>query len=422
MLNRILANDFTKNDLRFDLNRFMKEKGFLKSNLDGYTYIFDIILKAIETKEIPYFNITKKVFADIGKKYNKNVPNINYDVTKAIAYSNLANLYNSEAIAELYWDFLEQIYVKYYPENKEFRVYKRVSYVLKKNGFSSRNLEGYYYILYILFDSIINNTIPHRNINKTYYPKLAEIFNKKISAIDNNIRNAINKSNLKEKNTKLVIAKLFEESFIPSNSKIHETISLVLKKNGFLKNNLDGYNYLFSIFTKALEEDFMPFKNLTTNVYPQMAKKYGNTKENIERSITNAIKESNFKGTRNTIVIAELYNQICEIFYDSNNEEAYIKNVVTLVLKDNGFLKIHLDGYIYILHILSNAIISNTAIYRKMSRVIYPNTAKIFNTNDKCVEMSIRAAIKKSSLCNMSLSEAINKLYIESLNIINMEK
>ena len=242
MLNRILANDFTKNDLRFDLNRFMKEKGFLKSNLDGYTYIFDIILKAIETKEIPYFNITKKVFADIGKKYNKNVPNINYDVTKAIAYSNLANLYNSEAIAELYWDFLEQIYVKYYPENKEFRVYKRVSYVLKKNGFSSRNLEGYYYILYILFDSIINNTIPHRNINKTYYPKLAEIFNKKISAIDNNIRNAINKSNLKEKNTKLVIAKLFEESFIPSNSKIHETISLVLKKNGFLKNNLDGYN------------------------------------------------------------------------------------------------------------------------------------------------------------------------------------
>ena len=422
MLNIVLKQNFLNKKLELDLQKLLKQKGFTKTKLSGYTYLCNLIIDSVKNSEIPYVNITKKLKIMCNKHSYKYLTSIDGNIENCIKHSSLSNLSNAEAIAELYWDFLEKIYYKYCPDNKEFRIYKRVSSILNKNGFVNRNLEGYYYILYILCDSLMNNTIAHRNITKVVYPKMSKLFNKPTSSIESCIRNSINRSYLKDEMTKQAIAKLYEQAFVPSNGKLHESICSVFKQNGFFNSDLDGYYYLYSLLAKSLEKDFIPYKDLTTVTYLQIAKQYDCTWQNIERSIRNVIKVSYLKEYKNSIAIAILYKQISEKYYDYDNEEGYIKKVVELVLKNNGFKQIHLDGYIYLSHILSDSIITNTKPYKKMTVKIFPNTAKLFNVSNHCVETCIREIVKKSLLKNLTLTEAIHKLHFEISDIVNLEK
>ena len=170
-----------------------------------------------------------------------------------------------------------------------------------------------------------------------------------------------------------------------------------------------------SIFIKSFEENILPYRDITTKILPEIGKQYNKDWHNIERGIRTAIKKSNFKGTEVGIVLTELYTQIKDLIYTNSS----IEQVVISVLKDNSFSKIHLEGYKYLKYILINAISTHTRPYRDMKTIVYPSTAKNFNVTEKAIETCVYSAIKKSALYNMTVSEAINKLYEDILIKIN---
>ena len=411
MLNILSVKKFTKTDLEIEFRKVLKEHGFTNPRLHGYSYLIDIIVEAIMNNQGSYSNTIKNSFEIASNKNNKSVTRITRCIYVAAEQAYLCDKTTSAAIGELYWDFLNHLYSTYCPENEEYAIFKKVRNILKQNGFVDYQFDGYFYILYILCESIKNKDIPYKNITLKTYPNTAKKFNTKSGNIERCIRYSISKSNFKGEDNKVVFAELYEQLCKDSANSTSEIISFVLKDNGFLDKSLDGYSYLTTILTQSLEENILPYRDVTTTVYPKIAEKYNKDWHNIDRSIRTAISQSNFKGSTATIVLANLDTQIKDLCYKTS----IIEQAVVSVLKDNSFSKIYLEGYKYLKYILINAISAHTCPYRDMSTTIYPDTAKKFNVTTSSIGTAVYNVIKTSSLSDMSVSEAINKLYEDTL-------
>ena len=128
--------------------------------------------------------------------------------------------------------------------------------VLKEHGFTNPRLHGYSYLIDIIVEAIMNNQGSYSNTIKNSFEIASNKNNKSVTKITRCIYVAAEQSYLCDKTTSAAVGELYWDflnhlysTYFPENEEyaIFKKVRNILKQNGFVDYQFDGYFYLLYI-------------------------------------------------------------------------------------------------------------------------------------------------------------------------------
>src|SRR5699024_6578349 len=171
--------------------------------------------------------------------------------------------------------------------------------------------------------------------------------------------------------------------------------------------HIKGYLYLREAITMVYH-DIELLGSITKVLYPDIAKKYNTTASRVERAIRSEErrvgKECKY---RDTISKRDWSSDVC------SSDLRDLEEDITNIIHDIG-VPAHIKGYLYLREAIT-MVYHDIELLGSITKVLYPDIAKKYNTTASRVERAIRHAIEVA--WSRGDIESISSLFGHTINV-----